>query len=1154
MKSKNLSNKLNAIKNPVRGINSILNEKSYKSNVWNNKYFSHQVLMKTHEVARVNLHHLNYEEYFKFVDRTLAKKTRQNIIGHYFELGRGNFAPLDIKHEILWSIARIKSEKNKINIYLKYRNIIENAFWLNDVSRVIKKIDDLKSVVGHSIVTLELEIAFQQFFYGLESHKKLVKNIIFNKNSGMISYLTHFFSVRNEPDLLHEKFNDIIRKRQDNISDAGLKAYLEYKLLKSIDYSTLNMSSIMACEQSNSEIDVYETSLFVFQQIAKHESNEDLRNFIKEEINKIDGIDDWRLERVKDIFGVGKNNNIEFNSVDCSVIKPLIEGDVHLAVRKAYRSVRENGFNILNLKSGALSSVLIINELREQNDTRNPWRWLIKELANSYTLSDQYLISKSRIAQFGRNYHNLPSCATVYLDVMEKDIHPLDFHENSCLVSNINCQEKHIADINTLFDFIEVNLSEVESWKKHHIFEKVILAKKLYRAGQLENLIKTIENMINTEIPKNLLALFRCQLARLSVETNDYSKAIKNMSYARVKSGVNIGLLNIPLLTDHSRWPDLSPFTGYISLSIVLEMRAKTHGFLKLDTFRRFALEKFLDSQNVIRPSDLQANSDCYTVEELTYFLRYVCTDFTMAMCDKLKGSVVLDEERKAICALLGKIDRDNAAIYQAEIVTLLDKATIQEGVRLVDSSRVHVDADELINKLESEVAADLMRYRSLVKAGVSMARDLSDVIKEMVEKKINDASELNVESNEADRLLYEIYLRLKDSFLNDQYHGLDSYLSKRIRHNSLTGFLRGAFEEVNLVTFRDDGEGEYLSNNFWLNKLGDMEPDAAHKLDQILKSLSRSVDDVVVSLKEYFQVRSPEKKNGLFEIDLSGMAVFKILGALAQSNHDVKYFISGCFSIFWALLEKSFGGARELLLKTSKQKFSMLGQQFRLDVQEAFAETEIKALVAELNTAIGMALTEIQYRLGVCADWFNKREVVSISKAYTPQQILDVSIEAALMAHRGSELNIKKNFDVSDIQMQSASLFVISDIVWVAIDNVCLRSDIPKNANLDIHMSIDESKEIIKLEFISDVAPKVPERNMDKVQQIRKEIMEGSFKEGLKREGKSGLKKIAAIVLRPKNGGNIEFNFQGLKFHFKVEMPLIISEINEVPDEDIAC
>ncbi len=76
----------------------------------------------------------------------------------------------------------------------------------------------------------------------------------------------------------------------------------------------------------------------------------------------------------------------------------------------------------------------------------------------------------------------------------------------------------------------------------------------------------------------------------------------------------------------------------------------------------------------------------------------------------------------------------------------------------------------------------------------------------------------------------------------------------------------------------------------------------------------------------------------------------------------------------------------------------------------------------------------------------------------------------------------------------------------------------------------------------------------MDKVQQIRKEIMEGSFKEGLKREGKSGLKKIAAIVLRPKNGGNIEFNFQGLKFHFKVEMPLIISEINEVPDEDIAC
>jgi hypothetical protein len=99
--------------------------------------------------------------------------------------------------------------------------------------------------------------------------------------------------------------------------------------------------------------------------------------------------------------------------------------------------------------------------------------------------------------------------------------------------------------------------------------------------------------------------------------------------------------------------------------------------------------------------------------------------------------------------------------------------------------------------------------------------------------------------------------LRIWKEFSSNSHHGLDVYLSTRIRHGTLTGHLRRPFEEQSLICQRDAVSGQYRDHPFWSERLREQEPNEISGLQNLLKEFSAEIDGDIIRLNtENLRVR----------------------------------------------------------------------------------------------------------------------------------------------------------------------------------------------------------------------------------------------------------------------------------------------------------
>ncbi len=98
--------------------------------------------------------------------------------------------------------------------------------------------------------------------------------------------------------------------------------------------------------------------------------------------------------------------------------------------------------------------------------------------------------------------------------------------------------------------------------------------------------------------------------------------------------------------------------------------------------------------------------------------------------------------------------------------------------------------------------------------------------------------------------------------------HGLDCYLSMRVRHGTLSGQLRSPLEEQHLITQRESGSQEYKPNEYWPNRLPEVSPERRSKVEERLSTFSKSYDDFIDRIaNKLIQIRSKDKPEGLFDV-----------------------------------------------------------------------------------------------------------------------------------------------------------------------------------------------------------------------------------------------------------------------------------------------
>ena len=258
---------------------------------------------------------------------------------------------------------------------------------------------------------------------------------------------------------------------------------------------------------------------------------------------------------------------------------------------------------------------------------------------------------------------------------------------------------------------------------------------------------------------------------------------------------------------------------GRLSTPIILDLFTRFVDDSRVSQ-RRYAYDDFLRVNGMKRPSDLRARVTDFNRFQLVYYLRYVCVPQVMEISISFENSQQVEDERLMVCALLIEVDAANMAIeYEAEIREITKKQVIQGGIRQVEQSKISIDLEPVRRWAERNLRDNYLRYQSLFSSGMSEpsssdAISTSDLLDERVthQKSSNKDEDLpeigqdvpEVPANEAVSLLLKMVSSLLRECYLDPFHGLDCYISMRIRHGALSGQLRAPLEEEKLITQRE--------------------------------------------------------------------------------------------------------------------------------------------------------------------------------------------------------------------------------------------------------------------------------------------------------------------------------------------------------------
>ena len=538
-----------------------------------------------------------------------------------------------------------------------------------------------------------------------------------------------------------------------------------------------------------------------------------------------------------------------------------------------------------------------------------------------------------------------------------------------------------------------------------------------------------------------------------------------------------------------------------------------------------YILNTQLELLELNAPSEIDTSFIESSKEQFVYFFFQICVYSILDNCDSFESSKDLSEERRRILSNLIKIDPENSEDYHQEILTITSELKVKSGIEFLDGSRIHVDEEALKNLIIDDYQSSFIRYKKLVEAGIGVSEDFDEVIDAFLESKDNTKlqSILDTPSNEADNLLLEIIDDMKNLFLHHPKFGLDGFLSLRIRHNSIVGFVRAAPEKCHLVTNQPSKDEDYKLNEFWMSKT----PERYHSdINRVLRQFTDDLDTYLEDIKsKYIQIESSKYPEGLLKlkIEKATLVFFRVV----VQNCNLEEFVVASLNLFWEILDPSLEGIRKKFQNEFSVKVSEIHHNLSSNLNDIFTKADkeyyesISRLVIDSNRMSSENLKK-------ASDWFFKHRLTS-RPYFRIEEWLDIAIEAAKARH--SSTQIECNIIVeNDMEILITNLLSLADIIQIIIGNIndhVHMSVVP----LYIEVKLDHHNKLINYSFRNKVVYGMEAKNKTTVSEIRENIEQHKYLDKIASEGNSGLYKIAAMVLDKDTDGAIKFGYENNYF-----------------------
>jgi hypothetical protein len=1055
---------------------------------------------------------------------------------------------MGFERELHWAIGAFRAHSSRLTRYVAKRSEIDRHIHLGNFEEASELIDQVNVNVCWSLEALAKKIALVHEVEGLEAQKSWIRSHTAVSDSVTVRFFGYWFGVRSEQMSNPERFLTEIGSRISTIGEASnIEVYLAYQLAcRPIQNG--EESALLASMNCHSIIDQYEGCVHIAKQAScdmwpsSHLVYHLFLPFMKQ-------VGDDRWKKISLLFG-DLDRLSDFQLSPRQTDLSIAGGD---PIEHQPNSSLEDEFEI--------SQAISVSDL-PFSPTSNSRRKTIEGLfstGRTYKETKDELLRKSLL--FPRTIVGEWCLAQTAIED-ENPIEPNHHHHLQKFLTTDSLEPSIIPhihnDIRT--PYTERVQSQLQDDKlNQHVAYVYGVSQDADYGSQIPATFQAGAIFANA-VASNDIPLAIKSAASLRVDFNKPSRAsvqteiLGLLKFGQVKQAIDVAAslheqdstiidwLPLEALANSLDDFTVGQISDQLSVAYVSWLLAE-HFDPEFRSAQIFAIEGYLESRGLERPSELE-HDEVSQSHQILAFLHTLCSVEALSLSMIYNDPQDLEEERMSILTMVKSVSAELSSECDDEIAQILREREVARALETLQRSKISLDETPLREWARANVSNKFERFRAYVDAGLIPVDELFQKnLMEALAAGVATSRKYEIPDNDAIALFIEIINDLSREFSLNAKHGLNCYLSLRIRHGTIAGQLRRPCEEQNLLTMVDSESGQYSSNKHWYRSMiSESSSYNATAVAEVLGRFSQKYDTLIRSFAdERVQIKSTEKPNGLIEYRFPDII---ILG-FASDAIDIETFdefLDNFIVIYWLQLQRVFKETREYITSDLLASFTILFDDLTTQIEdETFGlNTPI------LNDALTRARTGVAECIVEMSSWFDVPQAVETS-SLTISYLVQVGQEMVHRLHSNFSPDITISGE-SDFRLGNA-LILFTDIFFVLLGNVQKHSG-TNSPTVGVDVSFGEEG-VLEVTIVSSCTDL--ERHKLRIEAAQEKLRSGDYDHNVSREGGSGFYKLANLMRTSSAEDKLNFGMdeEGSSFFTKLRFSFTTIHSGSEGDEN---
>jgi hypothetical protein len=1048
---------------------------------------------------------------------------------------------IPLEREIRWTAAWLHRHSRRLNSYVDAATGFERSLLSGDYNTAKECLDRILTDSGNSLWLLRQRLALLQLTDGLKAQKEYLAQVrSASVVNGAVYFIAHYASIRVEEGVTNYRLKEQVDARLA-VHDLSreTEAFLNYAIFGEAEIGDNERAGrVLRVITAVSPVDAFECLTQISRRNVAGSKNDVLNSALLSASNLVSGADDRRWTTLRCVLKESAYEpspddeamSADFESFFGDPLDFRLTSSRYLPVSSALDLMRR-GASVADKTSASTIAALIAETWAKYEARRHDSLATLTDLeklgSNWRDLEfGQWLLGaveteRGDPTRLGRLAPGSPSFNVSAIEVGKTG---LASYQQWCDAAALT----HTSRFLSLLNGATINVETAGPGLFH------TLAAALANAGRWSECIDVCALGRTRTFPPFVHNRLTIIVAGALIEACRFADALELITDAYMVTPDIVRAFPLAALAGRLG-KRLTAYGESLALPIFFDLLRRVSTMTARDPRLRYASEDFLAFHNLTRPSELFKLVNSFDRRRLVHYLRHICTENVLDTSLAFTSSTDVAQERVAILKMLIGLDNHNREAYEAEMTAIVRRLNLEKRVQQIEESKIYVDTDGVRSKTLMTVRSALNQYRVLRAAA---AAKIESAVRSALDSAAPDGKRilvLRLPDDEGLEVLSRAVTEIRDDYVASNEHGLNWYLSTRVRHGVLPARLRSPLQRAQLVTQIDPTSGAYRRNDYWLTNTR-ASGEIAARLDGLLGAFSKTIDELIDSIVNgWIQIRNPKKPEGMFNLEFGDTDVHALDSKLregATTEELVDYAIAALNE----KLDDCLQLIRERLENDAKPRFDA-------------ALTTLRSCVTDLNlpddvgitTAITAAHTDVLNTFTAVSAWFRRVTAVS-HEAFTIEEAIDTAGQVAELLGRPVDLSSIPRPAV-DVRYPGRKFFSAVDIFLNLLKNAAEHSDM--GAKPPVNVLIEAEPNAISVRVRNSVSQQsITSDAIQKVDRIREELRMGADAGRESGEGGSGFLKVRRALSR-EFGSDVlpQFGFDGLSFLVVLKFPKEVPE-----------